>query len=305
MNTATVFNVQRFSLHDGPGIRTTVFLKGCPLSCPWCHNPESRQSRPQIAIQADRCLGCELCAPACPEGIAGPVDPATNANRPDDSCLRCGSCVEACPAGARVLLGEEMDAARILAEIERDRSFHEKSGGGVTFSGGEPVANGNAPLLLECLEECGRRSIHRAVDTCGHVTTATLLEVAAQAELILYDLKVMDDQQHRLTVGVGNGRILDNLKILAAEGHEVWIRVPLIPGLTDDEKNLNAVAEFAASLARPCPVHLLPFHAIGRDKYGRLGMDYFLEGLAQAEPALVKKQADLVRGYGLDVHIGG
>lgn len=305
MNTATVFNVQRFSLHDGPGIRTTVFLKGCPLSCPWCHNPESRQSRPQIAIQADRCLGCELCAPACPEEIAGPVDPATNANRPDASCLRCGSCVEACPAGARVLLGEDMDSARILAEIERDRSYHEESGGGVTFSGGEPVANGNAPLLLECLEECGRRSIHRAVDTCGHVTTATLLEVAAQAELILYDLKVMDDQQHRLTVGVGNERILDNLKILAAEGHEVWIRVPLIPGLTDDEKNLNAVAEFAAGLARPCPVHLLPFHAIGRDKYGRLGMDYFLEGLAQTEPDLVKKQAALVRGYGLDVHIGG
>ncbi len=305
MNTATVFNVQRFSLHDGPGIRTTVFLKGCPLSCPWCHNPESRQNRPQIAIQADRCLGCELCAPACPEDIAGPVDPATGTNRPDASCLGCGSCVEVCPSGARVLLGEEMDSARILAEIERDRPFHEKSGGGVTFSGGEPVANGNAPLLLECLEECGRRSIHRAVDTCGHVTTATLLEVAAQAELILYDLKVMDDQQHRLTVGVGNGRILDNLKILAAEGHEVWIRVPLIPGLTDDEKNLNAVAEFAASLARPCPVHLLPFHAIGRDKYGRLGMDYFLEGLAQAEPALVKKQADLVRRYGLDVHIGG
>jgi len=305
MNSAVVFNIQRFSVHDGPGIRTTVFLKGCPLSCPWCHNPESRDGRPQIAIKADRCLGCNLCAPACPEDIAGELDPFTNANRPDASCTRCGFCAEACPSGARDLLGDTMDVGRVMAEIEKDHNYHEESGGGVTFSGGEPVANGNAPFLLECLKECGKRGIHRTVDTCGHVSTETLLEVAENAELILYDLKVMDDARHRLTVGVGNERILANLTLLAEKGHEVWIRVPLIPGLTDDEANLTAIAAFAKNLARPCPVHLLPFHAIGRDKYGRLGMDYFLEGLAQAESALVKKQAALVRRYGLDVHIGG
>jgi pyruvate formate lyase activating enzyme len=305
MNSAVVFNIQRFSLHDGPGIRTTVFLKGCPLSCPWCHNPESRDGRPQLSIKADRCLGCELCAPACPENLAGPLDPLTGVNRPDSSCIRCGSCAVACPAGARDLLGDTMDVARVISEIEKDRNYHEESGGGVTFSGGEPVANGNAPFLLECLKECGRKGIHRTVDTCGHVTTATLLEVAENADLILYDLKVMNDDRHRLTTGVGNERILANLALLAEKGHEVWIRVPLIPGLTDDKANLKAIATFAKGLAKPCPVHLLPFHAIGGDKYGRLGMEYRLTGLAPAEPATIAQQANLVRDHGLTVHIGG
>ncbi len=305
MNTAVVYNVQRFSLHDGPGIRTTVFLKGCPLSCPWCHNPESRDGRPQLAVKADRCLGCELCMPVCPEGIAGPLDVRTNTHRPDASCIRCGACAEACPAGARDLLGDEMGVARVMAEIERDGAYHAESGGGVTFSGGEPIANGNAAFLLECLDECGKRGIHTAVDTCGHVTTETLLAVAERADLILYDLKVMDDAKHRLIVGVGNERIHENLKILAAAGHEVWIRVPVIPGLTDDEENLNAVAEFAAGLARPCPVHLLPFHAMGGEKFGRLGMEYQLAGLAPADPGRVNEQAELLRAFGLDVHIGG
>ncbi len=143
------------------------------------------------------------------------------------------------------------------------------------------------------------------MDTCGHVTTETLLAVAERADLILYDLKVMDDAKHRLIVGVGNERIHENLKALAAGGHDVWIRVPVIPGLTDDEENLTAVAEFAAGLARPCPVHLLPFHALGGDKYGRLGMEYQLAGLAPSDPDRVNEQAELLRAFGLDVHIGG
>jgi len=305
MKSAVVFNVQRFSVHDGPGIRTTVFLKGCPLSCPWCHNPESRASRPEIAIKADRCLACELCTPACPQDIAGPVSLITKTNRPDATCIQCGACVEACPSGARDLLGEAMGVDSLLAEIERDRTYHEESGGGVTFSGGEPIANGNAPFLLECLEECGKRGLHRAVDTCGHVTTDTLLAVAKRADLLLYDLKIMDDARHRLVVGVGNERIHHNLKTLAEKGHDVWIRVPLIPGLTDSDENLKAVAEFAAGLARPFPIHLLPYHAIGGDKYGRLGLTYQLADLAPVDPTLVNEQAEKMRAYGLEVHIGG
>ena len=198
-----------------------------------------------------------------------------------------------------------MTVAQVVAEIERDGAYHAESGGGVTFSGGEPIANGNAAFLLACLDECGRRGIHGVVDTCGHVSTETLLAVAERSDLILYDLKVMDDAKHRLTVGVGNERIHENLKILAAGGHEVWIRVPVIPGLTDDEENLTAVAEFAAGLARPCPVHLLPFHALGGEKYRRLGMDYQLAGLAPPDPTRVNEQAGLLRAFGLDVHIGG
>ena len=305
MNTAVVFNIQRFSVHDGPGIRTTVFLKGCPLTCPWCHNPESRDGQPEISIKADRCLGCELCIPVCPEGLAGPLEQNRNKNRPGVTCLRCGACADACPSDARVLLGEDMDVGRLLAEIERDRSYHEESGGGVTFSGGEPIALGNAPFLLECLNECGKRGLHRAVDTCGHVATDTLMAVADQTDLILYDLKIMDDARHRLVVGVGNDRILENLRALARRGHDVWIRVPLIPGLTDDEENLNAVATFAKGLARPCPIHLLPYHAIGGDKYGRLDLDYPLAALVPADPELLEKQAASVRAFGLEVHIGG
>jgi len=198
-----------------------------------------------------------------------------------------------------------MDVGRLLAEIERDRSYHEESGGGVTFSGGEPIALGNAPFLLECLNECGKRGLHRAVDTCGHVATDTLMAVADQTDLILYDLKIMDDARHRLVVGVGNDRILENLRALARRGHDVWIRVPLIPGLTDDEENLNAVATFAKGLARPCPIHLLPYHAIGGDKYGRLDLDYPLAALVPADPELLEKQAASVRAFGLEVHIGG
>jgi len=305
MNTATVFNIQRFSLHDGPGIRTTVFLKGCPLSCPWCHNPESRDPRPQPAVRADRCVACGMCAPACPQDLAGPLAPGTDANRPGASCSHCGACAEACPAGARDLLGETMDVARAIAEIERDRVYHEKSGGGVTFSGGEPLAKGNAPFLLETLRECGRRGIHRTVDTCGHVATGTLLEAARHTDLFLFDLKIMDDARHRLAVGVGNERILDNLRALTDAGHRVWIRVPLIPGLTDDEDNLHAISEFAAALPGACPIHLLPYHAIGGDKYGRLGMEYFLSHLTPVPPVVIDRQAALVRAHGLDVHIGG
>ncbi len=233
----------------------------------------------------------------------------------DDACFGCHADMEAPYTmtkeawskniHARIAAFETMGVERLLAEIERDRTYHEESGGGVTFSGGEPVANGNAPFLLECLEECGKRGLHRAVDTCGHVTTDTLLAVADQADLLLYDLKIMDDVRHRLVVGVGNERIHHNLEILADRGHEVWIRVPLIPGLTDDEGNLTAVAEFVAGLARSCPIHLLPYHAIGGDKYGRLGLAYPLADLAPAHPALVNEQADKMRAYGLEVHIGG
>jgi pyruvate formate lyase activating enzyme len=305
MNTAVVFNVQRFSLHDGPGIRTTVFLKGCPLNCPWCHNPESRDGQPQLAIKADRCVGCEQCTPVCPENLAGPVQPGTDVNRPGVTCLRCGACAEACPSGARELLGEDMEVDGLLAEIERDRSYHQESGGGVTFSGGEPVAVGNAPFLLECLTEIGKRGVHRTVDTCGHVATDTLLAVAAQAELILYDLKIMDNARHRLVMGVGNERILQNLRALTERGHEVWIRVPLIPGLTDDEDNLTAVAEFVSSLPKRCPIHLLPYHATGGNKYGRLDLDYPLAALVPADPRQMERQADFIRAQGLEVHIGG
>lgn len=301
MNTATIFNVQRFSVHDGPGIRTTVFLKGCPLRCPWCHNPESMDARPQVAIKDDRCLGCDLCAPACPVDLAGRVDLSAAANRPDATCLRCGGCADACPSEARDLMGRTMTVTDLVAELDRDRAYFEESGGGVTFSGGEPIAAHHAPFLLDCLEVLGRFGIHRTVDTCGHVPAATLMDVASNTDLLLYDLKIMDRKAHQEVLGVDNTLIHENLVRLTEAGHEVIVRIPLIPGLTDTTANLEAAAEFVADLEFPCPVQLLPYHGMAKDKYGRLGLEYTLTDLPDAPDHDLETAAAPFTDRGLEV----
>jgi pyruvate formate lyase activating enzyme len=304
VNTATVFNVQRFSVHDGPGIRTTVFLKGCPLHCPWCHNPESLDARPEVAIKDDRCLACERCATVCGADLAGRVDQSPEANRPDASCLRCGGCAEICPTGARDLIGRTMAVTELVAELERDRPYFAESGGGVTFSGGEPAAAHHVPFLFDCLDLLGRFGIHTAVDTCGHVPAATLAEVAAKADLILYDLKIMDPDRHRQLLGVDNALILANLERLTTAGHEVVVRLPLVPGMTDDAANLEAAAEFVAGLHLPCPVELLPFHGLGREKYARLGREDALPAAAPTPSAALEAAAAPFTAQGLHV-LGG
>jgi pyruvate formate lyase activating enzyme len=303
MNTAVILNVQRFSVQDGPGIRTSVFFKGCPLHCPWCHNPESMESRPELALKAERCLGCEACSPVCPENEAGPMNPATK--RPGEICLRCGACADACPSGARDLLGWRTNVPDLVAELERDRPYYEESGGGVTFSGGEPASPENAAFLIDCLDACAASGLHRVVDTCGHVPADTLRAVADRADLLLYDLKIMDTDRHRKTVGVGNELIHGNLKALATAGCPLWIRVPLIPGLTDDEANLLALGGFVASLDRPVPVYLLPHHGGAGEKYRRLGLTDSLAGVATPDAALVDEKAELIRSRGVEVIAGG
>jgi pyruvate formate lyase activating enzyme len=301
VNTATVFNVQRFSVHDGPGIRTTVFLKGCPLHCPWCHNPESLDPRPEVSVRGDRCLACDRCVPVCGADLTGRVDLAPGENRPDATCLRCGECATACPTRARELIGRTMTVTELVAELERDRPYYAESGGGVTFSGGEPAAAHHAPFLLDCLDLLGRFGIHRAVDTCGHVPAATMLAVAERADLILYDLKIMDAARHQQLLGVDNTLILANLERLTVAGHDVLVRMPLVPGLTDDRVNLEAAAEFVAALHLPCPVQLLPYHGLAGDKYGRLGRENTLTGTADPLPVAVASAAEPFTVRGLDV----
>ena len=305
MNTALVLNVQRFSVHDGPGIRTTVFFQGCPLHCPWCHNPESMDFRPQIAIRDDRCLGCEACVPVCPEHIAGRLDLTPDSNRPGAVCLRCGACADACPSGARDLLGWRIGVEDLVVELERDRDYYLESGGGVTFSGGEPAAPENAAFLLECLAACAQRGLHSAVDTCGHVPPDTLRAVAERADLLLYDLKIMDPQRHRQAVGVDNRLILRNLRDLADSGCELRVRVPLIPGRTDDEENLRAIAAFVKELGRPIPVHLLPHHGSAGEKYRRLALVDEMAGTASPTDGDVETRAAWIRAAGLEVKVGG
>ena len=196
MDTGVVFNIQRFSIHDGPGIRTTVFLKGCPLKCWWCHNPESRDPKPVISLLADRCIGCEACLESCPQGVAEPLDRNPNGRTDIETCTLCGTCADACPSGARTRVGNSYTVHALMNELDKDRIFYDESGGGVTFSGGEPLApKRNADFLLSCLEACRDQGYHRTVDTSGFAPRETIHSVAPLTDLFLYDLKHMDDER--------------------------------------------------------------------------------------------------------------
>jgi pyruvate formate lyase activating enzyme len=299
MSTGLVFNLQRFSLHDGPGVRTTVFLKGCPLHCPWCHNPESLARRPEVAVTAERCLACGACTDACPRD-GGPL-PA-GAALGEEGCLTCGACVAACPSGAREIVGREWTAAEVVAAVLRDRPFFDLSGGGVTFSGGEPLAQ--PEFLGACLERCRAEGLHTAVDTSGCAAPEVLLRAARQADLVLYDLKLTDPAAHRDLVGIPQEPILDNLRALAAGGFRIWLRLPVVPGVTDSPERVAEAARLAAGLPGVERVSLLPYHRLGDGKRHRLGHERAFEAPALPEARLAEL-ARIVSEAGVRVEIGG
>ena len=224
MITGKVFDIKKFSIHDGPGIRTTVFFKGCPLSCRWCHNPESQALEPEMMLWANRCIRCEACLPVCKQGAIsrdGDFAPTDG-----EKCVLCGACVEACHAGAREIVGREMTVAQVMAEIERDVAFYDESNGGVTFSGGEPLWQ--AGFLLALLQACQEKEIHTALDTCGFAPWEMLDAIREHVDLFMYDLKLMDDAKHRDFTGVSNELILKNLQALSQRGHDIVLRVPIV-----------------------------------------------------------------------------
>lgn len=297
-----VFNIQRFAVHDGPGVRTTVFLKGCPLACWWCHNPESRAANPEVSIVADRCIQCGACLEVCEHDA---VVRLADGNYSIDPlhCTVCGECTKVCPTNSRRIVGEDRTVDDIIDEVVKDRVFFEESGGGVTFSGGEPLAQ--ADFLLALLAESRERGVNTCVDTSGLAGERTVLQVAGMTDLFLYDIKLIDDNRHRIFTGVDNRVILSNLTALARIGAEVWIRVPLIPGINDDRGNLDALAAFLGGLETCYPVFLLPYHLIAQDKYGRLGYAYPLVDLEPPGAAQVQTAAARLRDAGLQVTIGG
>ena len=300
-STGRVFNLQRCSVHDGPGIRTTVFLKGCPLSCSWCHNPEGIDDAPVLMISADRCVTCGACSEACPVEKGGAVPAGQVWDR--GACTCCGSCVEACPADARELAGLDYSVCELVDELERDRVFFETSGGGVTFSGGEPLAQ--AGFLIDCLRECRRRGLHTTVDTCGLAARETLLEVTRSADLLLFDLKHMDPIRHRSETGSDNRLILENLQALSESDAEIWVRIPLIPGFNDDAANIEATGAFLEGLQRRYRVFVLPYHRIANGKRSRLGGTSVEAGMQPSGVETLGAVAAELAKHNLEVTIGG
>ncbi len=299
MVSGLVTNIQRYSLQDGPSIRTTVFLKGCPLDCWWCHNPEGLAPEQEVVRVESRCLRCRECVRACPQDIA-----RMNSETEDrEACTHCGSCVRACPTGARQFAGLPMTVMDVLQEILKDSIFHDDSSGGVTFSGGEPLLQ--PEFLLALLRACRQAGIHTAVDTCGFVKESLLLQVAALADLILFDLKILDDARHRKFTGVSNQIILENLRELCRKHANVWLRVPLLPGINDAPEELGAMAEFAVSLSAIRQVSLLPYHRTGVQKFRRFGRDYRLADTVPPSAAEIQAASEVFGAHGLQVKVGG
>ena len=296
-----IFDIRKFSVHDGPGIRTTVFFKGCPLSCWWCHNPESQSTAQEVMLWESRCIRCGSCVSTCVLEAISQVGGEIVTDR--DVCTVCGSCISTCAAEARELVGKRMTVSEVMREIERDVAFFEESDGGVTFSGGEPLAQ--RAFLAELLAACKALEIHTTVDTSGYTPWKALDSIRTNTDLFLYDLKLMDDTRHREFTGVPNGLILHTLRALSERGHRIILRVPVIPGINDDAQNLQEIGEFAASLPHLERLDLLPYHHSALGKYERLNKPYHLPDTRPPETERMDEIVHLLEAQNLIVKVGG
>ena len=301
MTTGVILDIKKYAIHDGPGIRTTVFFKGCPLACRWCHNPEGLNISEQHIHRPERCLACGDCIELCPQHA---LNPSGNSSFLDDEkCILCRTCVSHCPSEAHEFIGINMSVDAVVAEIQKDVIFYDQSKGGVTFSGGEPLMQ--PEFLLGLLSACGSLDLHRTVDTTGYADAQLLLKVADHTDLFLYDLKHMDPARHREYTGVSNEKILNNLKLLTGRGADVNVRIPVIPGFNMDDENIERTGSFILSLAGVNMVSLLPYHSAAAGKYSRLGIHCYNAEISVPNDRDLLNIADRLERLGLQVNIGG
>jgi pyruvate formate lyase activating enzyme len=303
MGKGVIFNIQGYSIHDGPGIRTDVFLKGCFLHCAWCQNPESQSLKPELFYFREKCTGCGQCFSACPQKA---IQLEKNKSKTDRSkCKGCGQCIQVCPNDARSLVGKEMTVEEVFKKVKADEPFYKRSKGGITLTGGEPLFQPDFSQKL--LSHCRQTGIHTAIETCGYADWETLKDVLQYVDLVLFDFKHMDSAKHLEYTGVSNDLILDNVqKIHHVLKTPIWARIPVIPGYNDSIKNINATAEFIAKELSPSiPVHLLAYHRLGETKYKRLEREGKNLSIDPPSNENMLKLQKIVASHGLDAHIGG
>jgi pyruvate formate lyase activating enzyme len=294
MIKGTIFNIQRFSLHDGPGIRTTVFFKGCPLNCIWCQNPEGIAREPQLIRQQQKCISCYSCLELCPQGAVkkGPTGPIVD----PELCRNCFLCSDICPAGAVEKAGQEISAEDLAAKLLQDRIVFEESGGGVTFSGGEPFMQ--PAFLIRVLKLLKQQGIKTAIETCGYTGWSWLEQAAAVTDLFIYDLKLIDEEQYLKYTGISGNKILGNLKRLVNLNIALQIRMPLIKGINDQEASQKKAAAFLMDLGIDT-IELIPYHNFGEGKYEKISRDYQLKGMPKYSDADLQVVREILKKEGI------
>lgn len=302
MSTGLIFDIKKFAINDGPGIRLTVFFKGCNLECKWCHNPESMSPKVQKMYNAKKCIGAAKCIENCPNNALELTENGIVTNY--DICNLCGKCAEVCPTKAFEMLGAAMPISTLMKKIDNEAIFFDKSGGGVTFSGGEPLMH--SEYLLEALKACGKRMYHRVVDTTAFSKLEMVLEVAKHTELFLIDLKLIDSEKHKEFTGVGNEKILSNIVELAKTNCEIIFRIPLIKGVNTSENNILQTALFINSLdGNRSVVNLLPYHNIAENKHLKLGNSTNFMKFETPATIEIKEIISIFKKQGIIATIGG
>lgn len=298
--SACITDIQRFSVHDGPGIRTIVFFKGCPLRCKWCQNPETQLAEPEIMFAPDNCVGCGQCIAVCPQRAITVIETGVRYDR--ERCTRCGACINLCGPEARKMVGRIRTFDEILKTVLADRVFYKNTNGGLTVSGGEPTVH--AEFVARLLHAVKREQINTAMETCGMCEEGRFLAAIEDCDLLLFDVKHTDTEVHKLYTGFGNEVILKNLRQAASLGKEIIVRIPLIPSVNDGEENLRETGWLAREVHAK-EVHLLPFHQMGQEKWHSLDKEYECEQMPLPSEQLIARSAAILKESGVTVNVGG